>query len=180
MCSWLSPWAEGRGPYERGERRGRGTRKRDRQVGPREEPAAAMVTVAFPPRLVAMETPRGPFSFTFAYPLSVFFVLPDSTSLSPNRRFLPVLTPGISYTISVIPSLQVSPRRVAPTRQASLYLWHSLIFSPFLRTKRKRGPEIKRNAIGREKREAAVFAGACAILLSSTTSLDVFRLESFD
>jgi len=37
------------------EREEREVRKRDRQVGPREELAAAMVTVTFPPRLVAME-----------------------------------------------------------------------------------------------------------------------------
>lgn len=116
---WLGPWAEGRGPRERGERRGRGSRKRDthRQVGPREEPAAAMVTVAFPPRLVAMETPRGPLSFTFACPLSVSFVLPAPDTLParppPRCSLAPALAISRPLSLSPDPTLppRVSPRR---------------------------------------------------------------------
>lgn len=149
-----------RGPYDRGERRGRGTRKRDRQVGPREEAAAAMVTVAFPPRLVAMETPREPLSFTFGCPLSVSFALPESTvpfSSNPMPGYLLVLAhpANVSYTLSQsFPLSGCSPR----SRQHAKLLSTSGIRSYSLRSfaeneEDERTREIKRNERAIRRRE---------------------------
>lgn len=136
-------------------RGGRGSRKRDRQVGPREEPAAAMVTVAFPPRLVAMETPRGPLSISlsftsFACPLSVSLVHPESLPVP-----FPPLFPLTHPSSLRLPSLRVSPRRRAKLLSTSPA--HSLIFSPCSLGRRgregRRDKEERAREIGREKRE---------------------------
>ena len=151
-----------------------------------------MVTVAFPPRLVAMETPREPLSFTFGCPLSVSFALPESTVPFPSNPmpgYLLVLAhpANVSYTLSQsFPLPGCSPRR-ANSPSFSLPLAFAHIPSvPSKRTKRTRGPgEIKRNERTieeRETREAAVLAvfAHARYSLSSTTSLDVSRFESFD
>ncbi|KAG7202706.1 hypothetical protein KM043_009880 [Ampulex compressa] len=109
-CPWPAPRAEGRGPDEEDEEPERGT---DRS-GPREEPAAAMVTVAFPPRLVAMETPRGPISLRLSRPSSqpppgrVPFALKGTRSL--ERANAPTFSPPAGIrSYSLRPSLVDAP-----------------------------------------------------------------------
>lgn len=116
-----------------GERGGREARKRDRQVGPREEPAAAMVTVAFPPRLVAMETTaspgpsRSPLTALSALSLSLL-CSHDKPARSHSRNsvflaleapiFSPTTTGGsLSRPRSVLPSRRIPERGRSKKRE---------------------------------------------------------------
>lgn len=128
-----------------------------------------MVTVAFPPRLVAMETPREPLSFTFRCPLCVSFALPESTSLFPRTRCRDTFSFSHTRRTSPIPSHSRSVpslRVFSPSRQLGKLLSTSGIRSYSLRSfeeneEDERAREIKRNERTireRETREAAVLA----------------------
>lgn len=107
-----------------GERGGREARKRDRQVGPREEPAAAMVTVAFPPRLVAMEM-AAPFpSALLSSPLFSFSRFLCSTRMPADTLTLAKFRPPRSRTPIFSPTTRGDSlsraRFVLPSRRVPL------------------------------------------------------------
>lgn len=138
---------------------------------------AAMVTVAFPPHLVAMETPRGFLSFTFgSSPLSIFFVL--SESLAPN----PSPSPSQDSLFSLSGSFSALTRHRRRRRSPSTSLAFAHIPSVFLRIRRKRSKEEPRDR--EEKREslcASMRDNIRVVFPATDRNLLLGRLtESFD
>ena len=146
--SWLGPWAEGREVHRReaneedeGPERGtdRSVRERNprlpwlpshsrlaslpwrRRVNLSLSPSAALCLFPSPSQSPPSLFPRTRCRVTFSF--------------SHTRRTSPIPSRSRSLSPGALP--------VAPTRQASLYLWHSLIFPPFLRRERRgrEGPE---------------------------------------